>query len=342
MVEKYKDLLIQYSSPDARMTRTQAAPHAKEWVRAQSVIASSIETLQALQQNLVQMHVSWIHDCERMDSDELDALWAHHDKGISPFDVCRVAANIEPFCESVKHYLFDSSEDAVRAEMRVESTADRNTFLVNHVRRQQKNLFDLSWRILDHRAKMLDAERKHEAFGKLIEEGKIRKQQEETMLLRQPNAARPNAAAGFNRITAPKKRALDMFTSPATPDTSFMTSRDKQRDVTNLDRQVSEEFIGRFKTANMTATNLNGDTQLDSGYTEAELLEFTDDADDTDDERPPDERPPVLVKSTDKEWHGLGELPNFMKTDTFSVFKIAWTKAGYNVVDKTCPGENDL
>ena len=69
-------------------------------------------------------------------------------------------------------------------------------------------------------------------------------------------------------------------------------------------------------------------------YTEDELLTYTED--ELSNYSTDDERAPVLVKSTDKEWHGLGELPNSMKTDTFSVFKIAWTKAGYNVVDKTC------
>ena len=58
----------------------------------------------------------------------------------------------------MKHYLFDGNGDAVRAGVRANSTADRDTPLVNHVRRQQQGLIDLSWRIMDHRAKMLDAE----------------------------------------------------------------------------------------------------------------------------------------------------------------------------------------
>jgi len=36
-----------------------------------------------------------------------------------------------------------------------------------------------------------------------------------------------------------------------------------------------------------------------------------------------------------KEWNGLGELPNFMKTDDIGLFKIAWEREGFKVVDKT-------
>ena len=36
-----------------------------------------------------------------------------------------------------------------------------------------------------------------------------------------------------------------------------------------------------------------------------------------------------------KEWNGLGELPNFAKTDDIGLFKIAWEKKGFKVVDKT-------
>ena len=36
-----------------------------------------------------------------------------------------------------------------------------------------------------------------------------------------------------------------------------------------------------------------------------------------------------------KEWNGLGELPNFAKTDNIGLFKIAWEKKGFKVVDKT-------
>jgi len=273
-LKRYKDLLVHYSPADARMTRSTAGPLANAWLRADRVIGQSVATLEDLQQELRNTGVGWMAEFALMNSDGLDDLWQHSDKGFRAYEVCQLTSSIEMFCESVKHYEYGGDEDAVRAAMRASSTSDRNTFLVNHVRRNQEGLFNLSWRIIERRAKMLDAERTQERFQKQIEDGKRRKEEEERRLL--SNAVRPKAPISFNRSNQqPQRVAISMFTSPATPTTTFATNR-SQSELTKLDRDLSKEFIGRFKESTRINSEPASEDEDTEGYDEDELLNYSD------------------------------------------------------------------
>ena len=164
--------------------------------------------------------------------------------------------------------------------MRYASTPDRNTFLVNHARKNQQDLFNLSWRIMDRRAKMLDAERTIERFKRYIEDGKKRKADEERRFT--SNTSRSKAL--FNKPRSPQPRAaLSMFASPATPTTSFDTTRNQLFDMTKLDREISKEFVERFKEGIRMDNGPNSEPSTEDegteGYDEEELLNYTEDDD---------------------------------------------------------------
>ena len=275
-IKRYKDLLVHYSPADGQMTKAMATPYAREWLQADKLVDQSVTNLEALQQELRDTGVSWMEGFAQMNTDELDTLWEHADKGFRAYEVCQLSSGIEMFCESIKHYDFDGKEEDVREAMRYASTSDRNTFLVNHARKNQQDLFNLSWRIMDRRAKMLDAERTIERFKRYIEDGKKRKADEERRFT--SNTSRSKALFNKPKSTQPRS-AISMFTSPVTPTTAFDTTRN-QSVLTKLDREISKEFVDRFKEGVRMNTGPNSEPSTEDedteGYDEEELLNYTE------------------------------------------------------------------
>lgn len=259
------------------MTRATAGPLANAWLQADKKHEQCLTNLAGLQQELLDTGVGWMQDFTRMNSDELDALWKHADKGFRAFEVCQLTDVIEMFCESIKYYDFGNSEEDINEAMRDASTSasDRNWFLVNQARKNQQELFNLSWRIADRRARMLDAERTRERFARQIEDGKRRNADEERRLM--SNTSRSKAL--FNKPRSPQPRAaLSMFASPATPTTAFDTTRN-QSVLTKLDREISKEFVDRFQGVRMNnRPNSQPSTEDEDseGYDEEELLNYTE------------------------------------------------------------------
>lgn len=274
MVASYKDLLAQYVYDNDKAKRAKAGPEAEEWLRAQKEITRQGDVLQAGHRDLENLGVRWLDECT-IGADQLDALWTQGDRGFRAFDVCRFAVSIETFVESVKHYSFDGDERKVEDAMRAVQSTERSLFLVNHARLQQENLSKLSWRILDARARMLDATRTLEKMKRLVESGKRRKEEQQAQLMSQFGQQR--SAVAFNRSTPPRQ-SLNMFTSPpATSNTQFSTNRTNA--TLNLDRQLSEDFKKRFRvfgTADAAAAETEEELLARLAVTEEELLNYNE------------------------------------------------------------------